>query len=170
VCVYIAEDGIRNKKTWVSCYCKSGLPKILTFKGSRFIIGYREAINKGLVLENGVLRFSRLLISYLSFFRMMSPAHVLSFASVTDPLREGSVTLTNRQIRSGLASLGLRSLKTRSPKFLWSNKAGVNTRYSFLSIGLDMLGIIAVPRIWMSMLKFAFHMGYFSYSDRKGVA
>jgi hypothetical protein len=105
VCVYIAEDGIKNKKTWVSCYCKSGLPKILTFKGSRFIIDYRKAINNGLVLENGVLRFSRLLISYLSFFRMMSPEHVLSFASVTDPLREGSVTLTNRQIRDGLASL-----------------------------------------------------------------
>nr|UJQ92595.1 MAG: putative RNA-dependent RNA polymerase [Mitoviridae sp.] len=162
VCVYIAEDGIRNKKTWVASYCRTGLPKILGIKGRQAIIDYRLAINNGSVPKD-LERFARLLISVLSFFRMMSPKHVLSFKTVTDPLTEGAVPLSRKDIVRGLSSLGIRRLKTSSPRFIWSNKAGVNTRYAFLSIGLDMLGIIAVPRIWLSMLKYSFHMGYYLF-------
>lgn len=147
VCVYIAEDGIQNRKTWVATYCKTGLPKILTFKGSRFIIEYRNILNNGGGSPE-LVRFCRLLITLLSYFRMMSPEHVISFKTVTDPLTSGSRPLRNGDIYSGLSSLGIHRLKTASPRFIWSNKAGVNTRYSFLSIGLDLLGIIAVPRIW----------------------
>lgn len=163
VCVYIAEDGIRNKKTWVATYCRTGLPKILGIPGRQAIIDYRLAINSGAVPQD-LERFARLLISVLSFFRMMSPEHVLNFDSVTNPLAKGAVPLSEQDIVQGLSSLGLRSLKTSSPRFLWSNKAGVNTRYAFLSIGLDMLGIIAVPRIWFSMIKYSLHMGYYLYS------
>lgn len=162
VCVYIAEDGIKNKKTWVATYCKTGLPKILGIRGRQYIIDYRDAINNGTV-SNDSVKFARLLISFLSFFRMMSPKHVLNFSTVTDPLKEGSVPLRNKDIFRGLSSLGIRRIKTSSPRFIWSNKAGVNTRYAFLSIGLDMLGIIAVPRIWWSMLRYAFHMGYYLF-------
>jgi len=163
VCVYIAEDGIKNRKTWVATYCKTGLPKILGIKGRQYIIDYRNAINEGTVSDES-LKFARLLISFLSFFRMMSPKHVLNFSTVTDPLKEGSVALGNRDIFRGLSSLGIRRIRTSSPRFIWSNKAGVNTRYAFLSIGLDMLGIIAVPRIWWSMLRYAYHMGYYLFS------
>jgi hypothetical protein len=163
VCVYIAEDGIQNKKTWVATYCKTGLPKILGIKGRKYIIDYRNAINDGTASSDVSLKFARVLISVLSFFRMMSPAHVLNFGTVTDPLKEGSVPLPRRDIVRGLSSMGIRRIKTRSPRFIWSNKAGVNTRYAFLSIGLDLLGVIAVPRIWWSMLRYAFHMGYYLF-------
>jgi hypothetical protein len=163
VCVYIAEDGIQNKKTWVATYCKTGLPKILGIKGRKYIIDYRNAINDGTASSDVSLKFARVLISVLSFFRMMSPAHVLNFGTVTDPLKEGSVPLPRRDIVRGLSSMGIRRVKTRSPRFIWSNKAGVNTRYAFLSIGLDLLGVIAVPRIWWSMLRYAFHMGYYLF-------
>nr|UIW13829.1 MAG: RNA-dependent RNA polymerase [Rhizoctonia solani mitovirus 57] len=162
VCVYIAEDGIKNKKTWVATYCKTGLPKILGIKGRQFIIDYRNMINSG-ESSDDIVKFARVLISFLSFFRMMSPVHVLSFSTVTDPLKEGSMALKNKDIYRGLSSLGIRRIKTSSPRFIWSNKAGVNTRYAFLSIGLDMLGIIAVPRIWWSMLRYAFYMGYYLF-------
>lgn len=147
VCVYIAEDGIQNKKTWVATYCRTGLPKILGIKGRKYIMDYRNAINSGTPSTDVSLKFCRVLITVLSFFRMMSPEHVISFSTVTSPLKEGSVALRRRDIMKGLSSLGLRRIKTSSPKFIWSNKAGVNTRFAFLSIGLDMLGILAVPRI-----------------------
>jgi hypothetical protein len=163
VCVYIAEDGIKNKKTWVATYCRSGLPKILGMKGRQCIIDYRNAINAGTASTDVSLKFARVIISVLSFFRMMSPEHVLNFGTVVDPLKEGSLPLPEKDIARGLSSLGLRRLKTSSPRFLWSNKAGVNTRYAFLSIGLDLLGIIAVPRVWWSMLRYAFYMGYYLF-------
>lgn len=170
VCVYIAEDGIRNKKTWVATYRKSGLPKILGMDGRAYVINFRNAINKSTKVAylkalptDTSLKFCRVLISVLSFFRMMSPEHVISFDTVTSPLKEGSVPLPDEDIMRGLSSLGIRRLKTSSPRFIWSNKAGVNARYAFISIGLDLLGIMAVPRIWVSMLKYAFHMGYYLF-------
>lgn len=145
VCVYIAEDGVKNKKTWVATYCRTGLPKILGIKGRAYLISLKANIANA---DPDILRFCRVLITVLSWFRIMSPEHELKFTTVTDPLREGSISLSNRDISNGLRSLGIRRLKTRSPRFIWSNKAGVNTRYSFLSIGLDMLGLICEPQIW----------------------
>lgn len=147
VCVYLAEDGIHNRKTWVANYCKTGLPKILGIKGRQYIMDYKIAINNGTLSSSGSEKFCRVLITVLSFFRMMSPKHVISFDTVTAPLKEGSVIMPRVDIVRGLSSLGIKKLKTSSPKFIWSIKAGVNTRYAFLSIGLDMLGIMAKPRI-----------------------
>jgi len=162
VCVYIAEDGIKNKKTWVATYCKTGLPKILGIKGRKFFIDLKTQL-KGKP-DPELLKFCRVLLTVLSWFRIMSPEHELKFNTVTDPLLEGSVPLSDKDIAKGLRSLGLFRLKTKSPRFIWSNKAGVNTRYSFLSIGLDMLGLIAFPNVWWSYLKFSISMRYYFFT------
>lgn len=161
VCVYIAEDGVKNKKTWVATYCRTGLPKLLGIKGRAYFISLKANISGA---DPELLKFCRVLITVLSWFRIMSPEHELKFTTVTDPLIEGSVPLSNRDISNGLRSLGIRRLKTRSPRFIWSNKAGVNTRYSFLSIGLDMLGLICEPQIWWAYLKFSVSMRYYIFT------
>ena len=162
VCVYIAEDGVQNKMTWVATYRRTGLPKILGIKGRAYFIDLKVQLKS--VPDPELLKFCRVIITVLSWFRIMSPEHVLKFGTVTDPLLEGSEPLPNKDIIRGLRSLGLFRLKTKSPRFIWSNKAGVNTRYSFLSIGLDMLGLIAHPKVWWSYLLFSISMRYYFFT------
>lgn len=90
--------------------------------------------------------FGRAIISLISLFRVQCPEHVLKFNTVTDPWK-GTGSLTDLEIQRALAAMNLGKFKLKSPKFIWSNKSGVNARFAFLSVGLDLLALISNPKI-----------------------
>lgn len=99
---FIAGEGVRNHKTWVSVY-KNGLPKII---GQSF----KHRLEKLKVnLENGEKPdpMVRALISVLSMFRALSPPrHIPNFRTITDPFMGQNRTLDMYIIKEGLESMG----------------------------------------------------------------
>jgi len=160
---YLSGRGMRQTKTWVKV-TKSGLPSILDRKVRDYIIQNRDNIISNhpvLATQRGFILL-RAVISTVAFFRTMSPKHVLKFDSVTAPFT-GTGTLSDKDIKAALGSLGIRSLKPKSPRFFWSNKAGVNASYAFISIGLDFLALLGHPKIFLSYILYAYKMGYYLF-------
>jgi len=106
-----------------------------------------------------LIMFGRAIISLISLFRVQCPEHVLKFNTVTDPWK-GTGSLTDTEIRRALTAMNLGRLKLKSPKFIWSNKSGVNARFAFLSVGLDLLALISNPKIWLGIIKYCIHVKY----------
>lgn len=106
-----------------------------------------------------LIMFGRAIISLISLFRVQCPEHVLKFNTVTDPWK-GTGTLSDTEIRRALTAMDLGKLKLKSPKFIWSNKSGVNARFAFLSVGLDLLALISNPKIWLGIIKYCIHVRY----------
>lgn len=160
---YLSGRGMRQTKTWVKVWA-SGLPKVIGAKTRDYIIQHREEIilnNPSLATQRGFILL-RAVISTVALFRTLSPKHVIKFDSVTAPF-SGSGTLSNNDIKGALKSLGIYSLKTKKPYFFWSNKAGVNASYAFISIGLDFLGIIGHPTVFLHHIQYAYKMKYWLY-------
>lgn len=108
-----------------------------------------------------LIMFGRAIISLISLFRVQCPEHELKFGTVTDPWK-GTGSLTDTEIRAALTAMNLGRLKfkLKSPKFIWSNKSGVNARFAFLSVGLDLLALISNPKIWIGIIKYCIHVRY----------
>jgi len=163
---YISGRGLRQTKTWVKVY-KSGLPKVIGPKMRDIIIKKKlKILNEDWMSDLRLDRDFHLLravISTVAFFRAMSPKHVIKFDSVTMAHTGTSKTLSKDIIKGALKSLGITKLKLSQPKFFWSNKAGVNAQFAFLSIGLDFLGILGHPSVWFGHIMYSIRMGYLLY-------
>nr|UJQ92445.1 MAG: putative RNA-dependent RNA polymerase [Mitoviridae sp.] len=160
---YLSGRRMKNTKTWVKTW-QSGLPKVIGSHTRDFIIVNRGKLisnHPGLLTDRGFLIF-RAVISTVAIFRSLSPKHVLNFDSVTAP-DTGTGTLSTKDIKGALRSLGITKLKVGSPYFFWSNKAGVNAQYAFISIGLDFLGLIGHPKVYFSHITYSLRMGYVMY-------
>lgn len=142
----------------------NGVPKFFGMEGrsvfDKLIISKRD----GKDVDTDVLKVCRLLITLCALFRGMSFEHVIKFNSVTSPWT-GTGYLPDRLIKRSLDNMQFTNLRRtiKSPRFLWSNKSGVNARYAFLSSGLDLLAMMDRPNIWLSYLKYCFHMSYFRW-------
>jgi hypothetical protein len=160
---YLSGRGMRQHKTWVKVF-GSGLPKCIGITNAVYIMNNRDLLvsNHPSVLEQRGFLILRAVISVVAMFRSMSPKHVIKFDSVTSPFT-GKGTIVDNDIKGALRSLGLSKLKTHQPKFFWSNKAGVNAQFAFMSIGLDMLGLLASPRVFLSHIVYSIRMGYIPY-------
>lgn len=106
-----------------------------------------------------LIMFGRAIITLISLFRVQCPEHELKFGTVTDPWK-GTGTLSDTEIRRSLTAMNLGNLKLRSPKFIWSNKSGVNARFAFLSVGLDLIALISNPKIWIGIIKYCIQVRY----------
>jgi hypothetical protein len=122
----------------------NGIPKIVGIKGRDAIMLLEKEASSG--SPSRLIMFGRAIISLISLFRVQCPEHVLKFGTVTDPWK-GTGTLSDAEIRRALTAMDLGKLKLKSPKFIWSNKSGVNARFAFLSVGLDLIALISNPRI-----------------------
>lgn len=114
---FIAGEGVRNHKTWVSVY-KNGLPKIVGQKFKHRLEKLRVDLENGQKPEPIV----RALISVLSMFRALSPPrHIPNFGTITDPFQGQNRTLDMYIIKEGLESMGALSFfskrKLRKPQF-----------------------------------------------------
>jgi len=161
---YLSETRIRNTKNWVAQW-RDGLPKIIGAEVRDWIRANRDKIirnHSSLKSGNRMFILFRAIVSILCLFRAMSPKHVLKFDSVTAPFT-GTGTLSDREIRRALRSVGITRLNVRSPRFFWSNKGGVNASFAFMSIGLDFLGIIGHPHVWFGHVSYAFSLRYWTY-------
>jgi len=157
----LSENPLKDGKTWVSVYA-NGVPKFFGMEGRKVFDILITSKRDGLDVDTDVLKICRLLITLCSCFRAMSFEHVIKFGTITDPWA-GTGYLQDKLVRKALRNMNFTNLKRtiRSPSFLWSNKSGVNARYSFLSAGLDLLAMMDRPTIWWSYLKYCYHMSYF---------
>jgi hypothetical protein len=160
----LSENPLKDGKTWVSVYA-NGVPKFFGMEGRSVLGSLIDSKRAGQVVESDVLRISRLLITICALFRGMSFHHVIKFNSVTAPWA-GTEYLPDPLIKPALRNMGFSNLrrKVKSPSFLWSNKSGVNARYSFLSSGLDLLAMMDRPSIWLAYLKYCIRMSYFLWT------
>lgn len=160
---YLSGRGMRQTKTWVKV-TKSGLPTIIGRRTRDYLTRNRDLIisNSPELANHRDFIILRCVISVVAFFRTMSPKHVIKFDSVTSPYT-GTGTLSDNQILRALRSLGITVLKPKSPRFFWSNKAGVNASYAFISIGLDFLGLIGHPKIFLNYIVYSYKMGYYLF-------
>jgi hypothetical protein len=160
---YLSGREMRNTKTWVKTW-RSGLPKVIGSHIRDFIIVERDNLisnHPSLMTDRGFL-ILRAVISCVAMFRSLSPKHVIKFDSVTAPYT-GTGDLSPNEIKGALRSLGITRLKVGSPRFFWSNKAGVNAQYAFISIGLDFLGLLGHPKVYFSHIIYSIRMGYVMY-------
>lgn len=160
---YLSGRGLRQTKTWVKVW-SSGLPKVIGASVRDYIIQHREEIianHPSLETHRGFI-ILRATICAVSLFRSLSPKHVIKFDSVIAPF-SGTGTLSDNEIKGALRNLGITKLKLGKPYFFWSNKAGVNANYAFISIGLDFLGIIGHPKIFLHHIQYAYKMKYWLY-------
>jgi hypothetical protein len=161
---YLSGRGMKNTKTWVSTW-RSGLPKVIGSHTRDYIIDNKDNLilnHPSLLTSRGFL-ILRAVLSCVAIFRSLSPKHVLKFDSVTAPYT-GTGTLSHSEIVRALKSLGITHLRVKSPYFFWSNKAGVNAQYSFMSIGLDFIGILGHPKVFLGHLLYAIRMRYVLYT------
>jgi len=160
---YLSGRGMKNTKTWVKTW-QSGLPKVIGSQTRDFIIMNRDKLisnHPDLMTTRGFL-ILRAVISTVAIFRSLSPKHVLKFDSITAPFT-GTGDLSRKDIIGALRSLGITRLKVSSPKFFWSNKAGVNSQFAFMSIGLDFIALIGHPKVYFSHIIYSVRMGYVMY-------
>lgn len=158
---FIAGRGVPNHKSWVSHY-KNGLPKILGLELSHQIEKMKILINS----NEQPRPFDRAIITVLSCFRTLSPKlWIPNFKTLTDPFIGESESFSKEDIVKALRSMGAFEFdfKLKSPIFFWSNKSGVNARYSYLSSGLDLVALMRSPRIWFGHVQFAYHFGFYWY-------
>nr|UPW42138.1 MAG: putative RNA dependent RNA polymerase [Xinjiang mito-like virus 46] len=160
---FLAGQGVSNDKTWVKQY-KNGLPKILGEDFMHLLISLKKALDEGYKASP----FDRALISVLAFFRALSPPnHIAKFGTLTEPFKGLEESFSKPVILAGLKSMGalshFKNLKLNSPTYFWSNKSGVNARFAYLSIGLDLVALMRNPSIWWGHLKFAFHFSFYLY-------
>jgi len=134
-----------------------GIPKIVGMKGRDAIILLSREAEGG--SPSRLIMFGRAIITLIALFRVQCPEHELKFRTVTDPWN-GTGTLSDAEIRAALAAMKLGELRLKSPKFIWSNKSGVNARFAFLSVGLDLIALISNPRIWIGIIKYCIHVRY----------
>nr|UJQ92563.1 MAG: putative RNA-dependent RNA polymerase [Mitoviridae sp.] len=160
----LSENPMKDGKTWVSVYA-NGVPKFFGMEGRSVLGTLIESKRNGLDVKSDVLRISRLLITLCALFRGMSFTHVIKFTTVTSPWT-GTGYLQDHLVKSALSRMQFNHLKNRikSPTFLWSNKSGVNARYSFLSAGLDLLAMMDRPSIWFAYLRYCIRLRYFRWS------
>jgi len=135
----------------------NGIPKIVGIKGRDALVSLEREARGG--APSRLIMFGRAIISLIALFRVQCPEHVLKFNTVTDPWK-GTGTISDNDIRRGLSNMNLGRLKLKSPIFIWSNKSGVNARFAFLSVGLDLLALISNPRIWISIIKYCIRVRY----------
>nr|UIW13825.1 MAG: RNA-dependent RNA polymerase [Rhizoctonia solani mitovirus 53] len=160
---YLSGRGMKNTKTWVKTW-QSGLPKVIGSRARDFIIMERDHLisnHPSLITNRGFL-ILRSVLSCVAMFRSLSPKHVIKFDSVTAPYT-GTGDLSTKDIKGALRSLGITRLKVRSPYFFWSNKAGVNAQYAFISIGLDFIGLLGHPKVYFGHIIYSVRMRYFTY-------
>jgi len=143
---------------------KNGIPKILGIDFHDLLISLKKALDEGYKASP----FDRALISVLGFFRALSPPiHKPKFSTLTDPFKGLEDTFSKPVIYAGLRSMGalsyFKNRKLESPIFFWSSKSGVNARFSYLSIGFDLIALMRNPSIWFGHLKFAFHFSFYLY-------
>lgn len=159
---FIAGRGVLNDRQWVSRY-KNGLPKILGLELSHWIEKTKVLVDKG----EDPLPKGRALISVLSLFRALSPKNwIPNFKTLTDPFKGEKDTFRKEAIKLALESMGATDFfkrKLSKPIFFWSNKAGVNARFSYLSSGLDLVALMRNPRIWSGHVSFAYHHSFYWY-------
>lgn len=135
----------------------NGIPKIVGIAGRDALVTLEKEARGG--TPSRLIMFGRAIISLIALFRVQCPEHVLKFNTVTDPWL-GTGTISDNDIRRGLSNMKLGRLKLKSPTFIWSNKSGVNARFAFLSVGLDLLALISNPRIWISIIKYCIRVRY----------
>jgi hypothetical protein len=159
---YLSGRGLGNTKTWVKV-TQSGLPKVIGKEMCLWItLNKEKLISNKIIFKDRKFLVFRAILTVIALFRTMSPKHVIKFDSVTAPFSGSVQTLPKDNILEALRTLKI-SVKPKSPKFFWSNKAGVNSHFAFLSIGLDFIGIIGNPHVWFGHIVYAFKMKYFLY-------
>lgn len=145
-----------NHSNWVAQY-SNGIPKIVGIPGKRALELLEIEARSG--KPGKLIMFGRAIITLVSLFRVQCPTHVLKFNTVTDPWK-GTGTISDSDIRAALRNMDLGKLRLKSPTFIWSNKAGVNARFSFLSVGLDLLALMSNPKIWLGIIRYCIHVRY----------
>jgi len=161
---YLSGRGMKNTKTWVSTW-RCGLPKVIGSKTRDYLYAEKDNIilaHPSVKTARGFL-ILRAVLSTVAIFRSLSPKHVLKFDSVTAPYT-GTGTLSKKEILAALKSLGITRLKVGSPYFFWSNKSGVNAQLAFMSIGLDFIGILGHPKVFIGHILYAIRMRYILYT------
>ncbi|QDW65417.1 putative RNA-dependent RNA polymerase [Rhizoctonia solani mitovirus 27] len=151
---------IKDHKTWVSRY-SNGVPKLFGMEGRKYFGELILLKQEGKDVPQELLRVCRMLITLCSIFRCMSPEHVIKLSTITDPWT-GTGGLNEKLCRGALREMGMYRLRkmVKTPKFLWSNKSGVNARYAFLSAGLDLIAMMDRPSVWFAYIKYCYRMGY----------
>lgn len=154
---------IKDHKTWVSRYT-NGVPKLFGMEGRKYFGNLIDLKRSGSEVPENVLRVCRMLISLCAMFRAMSPEHVIKLRTITDPW-VGTSFLDEKHTKVALRTMGFGHLKSRvkTPRFLWSNKSGVNARYAFLSAGLDLIAMMDRPSVWLSYVRYCWSMSYYTW-------
>jgi len=161
--ISLAGIKVPNTSIWVSRY-KNGYPKVLGLEL------YRDLCSLKWNLDNGISPspMHRGIISVLFIFRAMGlKEHIPNFKTLTSPFIGKSQTLDKDIILTSLSDMGALDFfkkKLRKPIFFWSNKAGVNASFAFLSIGMDLIAIMRKPRVWLSMFKYSIHSSFYLYA------
>jgi hypothetical protein len=101
----------------------------------------------------------RALITIFAWNRGIGVKHELNFNSVTDPHTGEILSLDKTTIKESLAKLSLDNCnlikRLNKPTFFISKKSGTNSKFAFLSFGLDTIGFIYNPRLAISFIKLA---------------
>lgn len=160
---FLSEEEIIEDKVKVKRY-KNGLPKLLGERGAMIIAQLRNSQDWKSIRSASYL--VKVLLSIISMFRAMSPEHVIKFDSVVKPFDGQYQTVGKDDLRVALGKLGIQKLELKSPKFLWSNKAGVNANRAWVSYSLDLIAMIESPLIWTNYIKYCWKLSYYSWMLR----
>jgi hypothetical protein len=157
---YISGVRIKQNKIWVKTY-KNGLPRIL---GNRF----KQYVERNvLLLKNNKLPepLFRAIITIFSWNRVLGPKHEIKFNSVTTPHSGEIESLPLDLIKNSLKKLSLDNTslfsRLRKPKFFLSTKAGANSMFAFLSVGLDMIAFVRNFPIALVYVRLCLHCGFY---------
>jgi hypothetical protein len=158
---FLGEDKVINNKIRVAKY-RNNLPKLLGTQGMQIICRMRLALHSN-DLSLREYQLGRVLISFLSLSRILCPKHEIKLGSVTDPFSGVCPTLDYREIDEALKSLGLSNLKLKSPRILFSDKAGVSARFAWLSLSTDLIALNSNPSIMWNYLKYSWKLSYYKW-------
>lgn len=157
---FLNNRGIITDKVRVAKY-KNGLPKLLSPRAIQLLCRFRLELDSRDTPR--ILLLGKVILTVLATFRAMSPEHVIKFDSVVNPFTGDIKTLKQELLAKSLKTINgfNKPLKVKSPKFIWSPKAGVNAQYAWLSISLDLVALISNPEIWFAHLSYMLKMRYY---------
>jgi hypothetical protein len=105
----------------------------------------------------------RALLSALHVFRVVSPNHVLSLSTITDPFKGVGTRLDEGLVKKALSNMGFTPLKPKFRNFSVSYKAGVNASQAFLSSPFDLVALMSNLKLYTDHLRLAYSFKFYRY-------
>lgn len=164
---------VKDSSTWVRTHRRrkaitnmGGLPTILPSQVKVRLMKIRIDLMNGSLRRTDLL-WLKLLLTLISFFRACSPVYaVVKTTTITGEFSGTTRVLGTEEIRKALEILGWRKrsllsqIRGKGSVINFSTKAGPNASLSVLGIGLDLVGYMHQPKLWVKYCRMAYSCGY----------